>query len=61
MHVLSTVLCVRIFAAITLSFVQVCQTIVAHELFWCDWMIMSYFSDLPDTEVYAQGEFFLKF
>jgi hypothetical protein len=59
--VFSTVLCLRIFAAITLSFVQVCQAIVAHEIFWCDWVIMPYFSDLPDIEVYAQGEFLLKF
>jgi len=59
--VLSTVLCVRIFAAITLSFVQVYQAIIAHEVFWCDWVVMPYFSDLHDMEVYAQGEFFLKF
>ena len=50
---LSTVLCVQIFETITLSFVQMCQAIVAHEFFCCDWMIMSYISDLPDIEVHV--------
>jgi len=58
---LAAVLCVRMFVTLTLSFVQICQSIVAHEFFWCDWMIISHISDLPDIEVFAQGEFFLKF
>jgi len=58
---LSTVLCVRIFAVITLLFVEMCQTIVVHKLFWCDWIIKLYISDIPDIEVYVQVELFLKF
>jgi len=50
---LSTVLCVRIFVTNTLSFVEICQAIVAHVFFWCDWMTISYISDLPDVEAYA--------